>query len=213
MKDAMAIKNEAKNIYSPYYIYCLVIVMIHFALIGLQWSLMGGGVVSLTMKRNLTSMEFFMVLSVAIGFFIVTPMEVGVKKFFLKLTRTEAEMKDIVAPFKDAYDRAVIIMFLRNIKIILWSALLIVPGIMKAYEYAMIPYIVAEEPDIKNQAAFERSKKLMKGNKMNLFKLQLKFLGLYIIAILPLGAGLMFLAPYTNTAYALFYEEVKKNVK
>ena len=119
-------------------------------------------------------------------------------------------MKDIVAPFKDAYDRAVIIIFLRNVKILLWSVLLIVPGIMKAYEYAMIPYIVAEEPDIKNQPAFERSKKLMKGNKINLFKLQLKFIGLYIIALIPLGAGLMFLAPYTNTAYALFYEEVKK---
>ena len=113
-------------------------------------------------------------------------------------------MKDIVSPFKKAYDRVIIVLFLRNIKVVLWSVLLIVPGIYKAYEYAMVPYILADNPNISNKEAFECSKKMMSGNRMNLFKLQFSFAGWYILASIPLFAGFMFLSPYTETATALF---------
>lgn len=213
VKKPRDIKTEAKKIYSPYYIYCLIIVMIYSAVIGLQGFLTTGGIIAYKMTANQMIMQTLMILSAVAGFFIAIPMEVGVKTFFLNLTRSEAEMSDILAPFKKAYDRAVIIVFLRNVKILLWSVLLIIPGIYKAYEYAMLPYILAEEPNIQTKDAFERSKKMMTGNRMNLFKLQLSFVGWYIVALIPLGAGLIFLAPYTNTAYAMFYEEIKENTK
>lgn len=209
MKEPNIIRSEARKAFSPYYIYCLIIVMIHFIVIGMQGALTSGGMIVLRLTGNALMMQTLIILSAVAGFFIATPMEVGVKFFFLNLIKGEAEMNNIISPFKNSYDRAVIIIFMRNLLIILWSVLLIVPGIIKAYEYAMVPYIVAQKPDILRKEAFDRSKKLMAGNKMNLFKLQISFLGWYILALIPLGAGLMFLAPYTNTAYALFYEELK----
>ena len=211
MKEAKKIKENAKNIFSPYYIYCLIIVMIFFALRGIQWGLVSYGFVAFKMAGQQLLLEFLMTVSVILGFFITTPIEVGVKRFFLKLVRDEAEMKDILFPFKKSYDRVLIVLFLRNVKIVLWSALLIVPGIYKAYEYAMVPYILVEKPSVSNREAFEISKRMMHGNRWKLFKLQLSFAGWYVLATIPLFAGFMFLSPYTQTAEALFYEEIKKN--
>lgn len=212
MKEPNIIRREARKIFSPYYIYCLIIIMVYFIVMGLQGALTTGALITHKMTGNYLVTQTLILLSSVVVFFIAMPMEIGVKLFFLNLTRSEAEMGNLVSPFKNSYDKAVTIIFMRNLKILLWSLLLIVPGIIKAYEYAMIPYIVADEPDIQRKEAFIRSKKLMEGNKVNLLKLQISFIGWYIAALLPLGAGFMFLAPYTNTAYALFYEELKKNI-
>ena len=209
MTTPKVIKENAKSVFLPYYIYCLMIVMINVALSGLQWGLVSYGFIAFRLAGQQLLLEFLMTISVLLGFFVTVPMSVGVKSFFLNLTRGEAEMKDIVSPFKKAYDRVVIVLFLRNVKVLLWSALLIVPGIYKAYEYAMVPYFLAEDSNISNKEAFERSKKMMSGNRMNLFKLQLSFIGWYILAAIPFFAGFMFLAPYTQTATALFYEELR----
>ena len=213
MKNLKTLKSEAKSIFGPYYIYCLIIVMIYSAVMGAPGFFSAGQLVMEKMSVSQSISQTVMLLSSVIVIFVVIPMEVGVKRFFLNLTRGEAEMGDIIAPFKNSLSRTVIILILRNIKIMLWSCLLIVPGIYKAYEYAMVPYILAEQPGIQTKHAFERSKKMMAGNKLNLFKLQISFLGWYILALIPAFAGLVFLAPYTNTAYALFYDEIKKNIK
>ena len=204
MKEAKKIKEKAKNIFSPYYIYCLIIVMIFVAVRGIQWGMLSYGFVAFKMAGQQLLFEFLMTVSVMLGFFVTTPMEVGVKSFFLNLTRSEAEM--------NSYDRVLIVLFLRNVKIVLWSVLLIVPGIYQAYEYAMIPYILADKPDVSNREAFEISKKIMHGNRWKLFKLQLSFVGWYILAAIPLLAGFMFLSPYTQTVEALFYEEIKNEI-
>ncbi|MBE7040007.1 MAG: DUF975 family protein [Ruminococcaceae bacterium] len=209
MEKIAALKEEAKKIFLPFYIYCLIIIMINYAVTSLQQGLISYGIAAFKLPGQYMMLQFVIIISFLIGFFIVIPMEVGVKGFFLNLTRGEAEIKDIVSPFKKAYDRAVIILFLRNIKVILWSVLLIVPGIYKLYEYAMLPYIIADEPNISNKEAFARSKKIMTGNRMKLFKLQISFIGWYILSAITLSIGFVFLAPYTHTAEALFYEQIK----
>ena len=73
----------------------------------------------------------------------------------------------------------------------------------------MLPYIIADEPNISNKEAFARSKKIMTGNRMKLFKLQISFIGWYILSAITLSIGFVFLAPYTHTAEALFYEQIK----
>jgi len=213
MKKISELKQEAKKVFLPFYIYCLLIVMINFAVTGLQQGLISYGLGAFKLSGQYMMLQFVIIISFLIGFFIAIPMEVGVKYFFLNLTRGEAEIKDIVFPFKKAYDRAVIILFLRNIRIILWSFILIVPGIYKAYEYAMLPYIIADEPNISNREAFVRSKKMMTGNRMKLFKLQISFIGWYILSAITFSVGFAFLAPYTHTAEALFYEQIKEDYK
>ena len=91
----------------------------------------------------------------------------------------------------------------------LWSLLLVVPGIIKALSYAMTPYVLADNPDLKNNKAIERSMAMMEGHKMDLFMMNLAFVGWVFLCIFTLGIGFLWLAPYMNASYAKFYEEVK----
>ena len=86
--------------------------------------------------------------------------------------------------------------------------LLIAPGIITKYSYAMVPYILEERPDFTVHEAFKASKQIMKKHKWELFCLRFSFIGWYIIGILTLGIGLIFINPYRYAAEAAFYNEI-----
>ena len=96
-----------------------------------------------------------------------------------------------------------------GIFIFLWSLLLIVPGIVKAYAYAMTPYILVERPELSVNEAIGLSRRMMKGRKFDLFYLHLSFIGWALLCILTLGIGFLWLYPYMMTAQAAFYCDVK----
>ena len=98
---------------------------------------------------------------------------------------------------------------LMYIFIILWSFLFIIPGIVKAFSYAMTPYILEENPELSANDAIDRSRAMMKGHKFDLFYLYLSFIGWGILCLLTLGIGCLWLTPYMSTATAAFYEDVK----
>lgn len=70
----------------------------------------------------------------------------------------------------------------------------------------MTSFVLADNPDMKYDAAIEESMRLMKGHKMDLFLLDLSMIGWGILSLLTAGIGLLFLAPYNTTAHAHFYE-------
>ena len=86
--------------------------------------------------------------------------------------------------------------------------LLIAPGIITKYSYAMVPYILEERPDFTVHEAFKASKQIMKKHKWELFCLRFSFIGWDIIGILTLGIGLIFINPYRYAAEAAFYNEI-----
>ena len=92
------------------------------------------------------------------------------------------------------------------------SLLFTIPGIIKAYEYMMIPYIVAEDADISVKEAFRRTKIMMKGNKLRYFGLTLSFTGWFLLGVSVLGMGVVLVIPYLNTANAHFYIDAKKRL-
>lgn len=75
--------------------------------------------------------------------------------------------------------------------IFLWSLLFLIPGIIKAYSYAMTPYILAEHPELSVNEAIDRSRAMMKGHKFDYFFLQLSFIGWMLLSIITLGVGLI----------------------
>lgn len=97
---------------------------------------------------------------------------------------------------------------LTTLLIVLWSFLFIIPGIVAAYRYAMVPYIMAENPDIGIIEAIEESKYLMDGHKGDLFWLHLSFLGWAFLCVFTLGIGTLWLNPYMNVTEAEFYLEL-----
>ena len=88
-----------------------------------------------------------------------------------------------------------------------WSLLLIVPGIIAAYRYAMAPYIMAQNPDIGVMDAIGQSKELMRGHKGRLFWLSLTFIGWVLLSVLTFGIGFLWLNPYMEAVQAAFYLE------
>lgn len=102
-------------------------------------------------------------------------------------------------------------MILSTIYIFLWTLLLIIPGIIKSYSYALTPYILVEHPEMSANEAIEESMRLMDGHKFDLFYLQLSFIGWAILSILSLGLGFFWLIPYQMTAQAAFYRDIKND--
>ena len=110
--------------------------------------------------------------------------------------------------FQD-YGRILVTKLLQAIYIFLWSLLFVIPGIIKSYSYAMTDFILKDNPELCNNAAIEKSARMMEGNKMNLFMLDLSFIGWALLSLLTCGIGFFFLQPYVMVAHAAFYEDLK----
>ena len=128
-------------------------------------------------------------------------------ELFTKGTLPEAGA--LFAPFKQ-YARTVGAVLLVFVYTLLWTLLLVIPGIIKAYSYSMTFYILRENPEMTAGDAITASQKMMDGHKMDLFLLSLSFIGWAILASITFGIGYLWLIPYIYTAYAAFYETLKK---
>ena len=119
-----------------------------------------------------------------------------------------------VVDFFDGYrsfGRAIGLSLINGILIFLWSLLLLVPGIIKSYSYSQCFYLLADHPDMTGAELREESEDLMDGNRMRLFRLQLSFIGWFLLGILTCGILLViWVLPYWHTTMAQFYEELKK---
>ncbi|MBM7691074.1 putative membrane protein [Peribacillus deserti] len=89
--------------------------------------------------------------------------------------------------------------------LVLWSLLLIIPGIIKSFSYSQTFFILRDRPELSILEAITESKKLMKGYKWKFFLMNLSFIGWAILCIFTLGIGLLWLAPYVTTSMAVFY--------
>lgn len=114
---------------------------------------------------------------------------------------------------QENYKRSLSVGALTYLYIFLWSLLLVIPGIIKSYSYAMTFFIAKENPDLTAEQAVLASMKIMDGNKMKLFLLDLSFIGWIILSMLTFGIGFIFVAPYMENAHAAFYEELVAGAK
>lgn len=105
---------------------------------------------------------------------------------------------------------ALVANLLITIFVLLWSLLLIVPGIIAALGYSMTFFLLADNPSMDGMEAVRRSKQLMNGHKTRLFVLGLRFLGWVLLAILTFGVGFIWLIPYIWTTFAAFYDDIRE---
>ena len=85
----------------------------------------------------------------------------------------------------------------------------IVPGVIAAYKYSMVYYVMAEHPGLRSGEVLRESARIMKGNKWKLFCLSLSFIGWSIVAALTV-VGIYILLPYQQAAFASFYRSIKR---
>ena len=161
-----------------------------------------------------------LIISVIIGAFalafkylLLTPFEYGCRKFFRKNLDEPAKLSNIVYVFDSHYKNVVKTAFLRDLFIWLWSLLFVIPGIIKSYEYRLVPYIVSENPNINYKDALAESKKLMQGNKWKSFVLDLSFIGWDILSLMTWGfLDIFFVGPYKASTDAALYETLKYGI-
>lgn len=156
------------------------------------------------------------VLGISIGasliglviFLIRGTLELGYAHFLLKQhDGKEIAFRDLFSQFY-RFGQGFTQHFLRSLYVFLWMLLLIVPGIIKAFSYAMTPFIMTDHPELSASEAITRSREMMDGHKLELFVLDLTFIGWAILCALTMNLGYLFLNPYKNAAYTAFYRQI-----
>lgn len=144
---------------------------------------------------------------------VICPLEFGFALLFLHLLRGQVSEGDIVTNpfnvFRD-YGRYLGASLLVAVFTFLWMLLLIIPGCIKAYSYAMTSFVAYDNPELPVRECLRRSQRMMDGYKWKLFCLDLSFIGWALLCILTLGIGFLWPTPYINTAHAQFYLELKE---
>jgi uncharacterized membrane protein len=151
-------------------------------------------------------------LALVYEIFIANSIRAGSSKYFINNHYAHGEIVDIFYAFRGRqYLRIVGAMAWRTLFTFLWTLLFIIPGIIKAYAYCLVPYILAENPDIGYDRALKLSMNMTNGFKGEIFVLQLSFLGWYLLGALCLGIGVLFVNPYFSATMAEMYISLRDN--
>lgn len=143
-----------------------------------------------------------------IYFILGSIIAVGYAKFNLELVDHRETGFDTLFSYFSNWKVTAVARLLESLFILLWSLLLIIPGIIASYSYAMTEYILAEHPELSASEAISKSKELMSGNRFRLFCLDFSFIGWSILCAFTFGIGNLFLRPYTQASRAAFYREI-----
>lgn len=239
MFDRSLLKANAKKSLSRYYGMSLVAYLIVNGIIGVAsyvivfitlFATMGGFAAQSISNPNMSEQEMnalmmstywitygvLLVVVFLILFFGGYHLQIGHNRFYLNARENPDNLGDLFAAFKKGYWKNAWTMLTMSLYIILWSLLFIIPGYIKMYEYSMIPYLLAENPNMSRKRAFELSKAMTKGYKGDLFILGLSFIGWYLLCylatILTCGIGAIsvyFLFPYVYATFAEAYTFLK----
>lgn len=138
---------------------------------------------------------------------------IGQKKTYLKNANGEKTgLKYLMSGFSN-YGNSILLCILTRIFTMLWSLLLIIPGIIKMLSYSMAPYILAENPQMSALEAINLSKRMMDGHKWDLFTLYLSFFWWMLLCSITFGIAIIYVGPYIESTVANFYIELKNDKK
>jgi len=155
-----------------------------------------------------------MIIGILFKAFVTNPIMVGAQRYYIEATYGQKSANDIGILFsmfkKGTYLNVVKVMFLRDMYITLWWLLFIIPGVIKSYEYHMIPYILAENPNLEADDVFRLTKEMMEGNKFDTWVLEISFIGWHILSVFTCGLlSIFYVNPYLYMTYAQLYETLK----
>ena len=150
------------------------------------------------------------VIGIALKVLIYNPFEVGFQRFFIDNHNDDPKVGTILYAFKTNYINIVKTMFLRDIYVFLWTMLFVIPGIIKSYSYRLVPFILAENPDMNADDAIRLSMEMMNGEKLNAFILDLSFIPWLVLSAFTFYIiGIFYVFPYINATNAELYLAIK----
>ena len=207
--DRSKLKAAAKKSLRGHYGSAIGVLIVLAILTGLPAVLLEFSIDSSSETQSIVS-----IIASLLSILISSLLTLGGVSFFLKIARNKKVEFGELFSKTNLWITCLVAMIMMSIFVSLWTLLLIIPGIIAAYRYRLTPYIIVDNPKIGGLEAITKSKEMMKGYKMDLFVLDLSFLGWMILAVFTFGLLYLWLAPYMNATYANFYDEVRsKNGK
>jgi uncharacterized membrane protein len=152
-----------------------------------------------------------------IGLVLAGPLFVGYAYYLLDIAESRTSKGDryelLFEGFKHNLSTPIVASIVASLFIFLYTLLLIIPGIIKALAYSMIPFIIAENPSIDPMDALKKSEEMMAGHKTRLFGIFLSFIGWYILCALTFGILLIYVIPYVQLTLTNFYIDLRGKKK
>ncbi len=221
MWNRAELKIKAKAALTGSYWYAFLVSLVVTITGGNHYGGGGGGASGASGSNGVEGNEFslwlvlfillIVIVAILIRVFIGFAVEVGGRKFFLRLPGGDNNLAYLGYGFKaDRYRDIWVTMLLRGVLLFLWFLLLIIPGIVKMYAYRFVPYILADNPNIGHRRAIELSNQMTMGEKFDIFVLDLSFLGWYLLGALALGIGVLFVQPYYDATHAELYFKLRE---
>lgn len=117
------------------------------------------------------------IIAILFSIFVTNVIAIGGKRYFMENREHKTLVGQLFHAFQSGnYMNCVKTMFFRDLYIFGWTLLFIIPGIIKSFSYQLVPYILAENPNISKDRAIELSSEMMDGYKMESFVLGWSFI-------------------------------------
>ena len=185
-----------------------------------QWKVLGATIIvgiltsissTYTYNSENTIASSFISFAIGILEFFLT---IGFTKFMVCLIKgREANFEMLFSKFDSSWKQTLVVYLLQMIWVAIYTILLIIPGIIKAISYSLVPFILAKGTDASASEVLDLSSKMMNGHKMDYFILNLSFIGWHILGIFTLGILELWIIPYQKTANAKFLNDIMENYK
>jgi len=171
-----------------------------------KWGLAVGGMFIFCLVSAITE-------AIWVGILVAGPLMGGLAIFSLAISRKqEVKLEQLFQGFNN-FGKFLGAYWLTILFVLLWSLLFVIPGIVAAFSYAMVFFIIADDSSIGVSEALKKSKVMMKGYKWKYFCLSWRFFGWAILSVLSCGIGFLWLFPYMQISFAKFYEDLKAGQK
>ena len=149
--------------------------------------------------------------SFVIGILAIGIVYIGLNKYYLCRSRKSIRSDNfsvLIDGVKHDIGGNIVLGILIPLFTCLWSLLFIIPGIVKSYSYSMAYFIKVDHPEYTATQAITESRRIMDGNKMKLFLLDLSFIGWMIVGTFCLGVGVLWANAYLQAAHTEFYRDI-----
>ena len=151
------------------------------------------------------------VVSILVKIFLANPVEVGGYRFFKENIEEPGAPFSLIKTGFQNFGHTFATLLLRDLFLILWALLFIIPALIKGYSYCMVPFILKEHPELTATEVITRSREMMNGHKWRAFVLDLSFIGWMLLGVVTLGLGFIFWTePYMYSTRAALYLKLKE---
>lgn len=222
------LKERAKNVLRVSYWKAFVVSLVLGIAVGSGGS--GSGLYNRNFRRSshnsfINSSEGIAILGIVIVIMIIVfifvlafriflgyALEIGGRRYFIQAAQNDINMDYLGYAFKkDRYLNIIKAMLWKALFTVLWSLLFLIPGIVKSYAYRMVPYILADNPNIGYDRALKLSMQMTEGQKMDIWVLDLSFILWWLAGFAACCIGLIFVTPYIHSTNAELYLVLRQN--